>query len=80
MLFRLITFLFIIGIIFRVLFRFILPLFHVTSTASSRIRQMQDQMRDMESKMNQNNNTNSNTPKPRGKKDGDYIDYEEVKS
>jgi len=77
MLFRLITFLFVIGIIFRVLFRFILPIFHVTSTASNRMRQMQDQMKEMEQKMN--NSVNNNTPRPAGKKEGDYIDYEDVR-
>ena len=37
------------------------------------MRQMQDQMREMDQKMN------NNTAKPKVQKEGDYIDYEEVK-
>jgi len=74
MIFRLITILFVVGFLFRVLFRYVFPIFHITSTATSRLRQMQDQMKEMEQKINTNN-----TPKPSGKKEGDYIDYEEVK-
>jgi len=35
-------------------------------------------MKEMESKMN-NNSPNNNPPKTKGKKEGDYIDYEEVR-
>lgn len=59
--------------------RFVMPLLQVSSIASNRLKQMQQQMDEMQRKANdqQNNNNNSNT---RSKvKKGDYIDYEEVK-
>ncbi len=72
MLFRVITWLFVIGIIYRVLSRFVLPIFRITTATNDRLRQMQDQMRDM------NHKVNENTAKPQVKKEGDYIDYEET--
>lgn len=74
MLFRFITILFVIWILARLLFRYILPIFRITAVANSRIRQMQDQMREMDQKMN-----NHNAPRTSGRKEGDYIDYEEIK-
>lgn len=72
MLFRIITWLFVIGIIYRVLSRFIFPVVRVTSAANDRLRQMQEQMNEMNRKMNE-------APvKNKVKKEGDYIDYEEV--
>ena len=73
MLFRFITFLFVIWILSRLLFRYILPIFRFTAVTGNRMRQMQDQMREMDQKMN------NNTAKPKVQKEGDYIDYEEVK-
>ncbi len=64
----------IIGIIFRVVFYYILPIFRITSATSSQLRRMQEQMKDMERKMNEP------PPSPKKvKKDGDYIEYEELK-
>ena len=74
--FKFIVTLFIIGIILRFLGRYILPIFRITSAANSQMRQMQEKMKEMEQQMNQ-------APKPaqakKVKKDGDYIDYEEVR-
>jgi hypothetical protein len=52
----------------------VIPIFRVTSVAHGKIREMQQQMEEMQKK--------SNTPPPAAKPrqvDGDYIDYEEVK-
>jgi hypothetical protein len=73
MFFRIITWIFVIGIIYRFLSRYVLPIFKITSQHSDRIRQMQDQMRNM------NNPNNNMAPKPKVQKEGDYIDYEEVR-
>jgi hypothetical protein len=64
---------FVIGIIYRIITRFIMPVFHVGNTVNDRLRDMQNQMRDMEQKVNQTAKTSNR------KKDGDYIDYEEVR-
>ena len=70
---RLITILFIIGILFRLVSRYIIPIFRITTLTNDRLRQMQDQMREMDRKVNENK------PKGNVKKEGDYIDYEEVR-
>lgn len=74
---RLIFWLFVFGLIFRVVFSYLLPLFRITSVTNDHMRRMQDQMREMERKMNE-----SKAPPPSPKKaniEGDYIDYEELK-
>ena len=65
---------FVIGIVYRLLSRYIFPIFRFTTVANNKLRQMQDQMKEMDSKIN--NTTKQNK---RVKKEGDYIDYEEVK-
>lgn len=60
-------------IIYYILNKFILPIFRFTLFTGSKMQQMQDKMREMEQKLNQKPNVKS-----RVKKDGDYIDYEEV--
>jgi len=74
MLIRFITWMFVIGIIYRVFSRYILPIFRFTTVANDRIRQMQDQVKEMDNKINDNTKQNK-----KAKKEGDYIDYEEVK-
>lgn len=61
--------------------RFVMPLLQVSSIASNRLKQMQQQMDEMQRKANdQQNNSNNNNSNTRSKvKQGDYIDYEEVK-
>ena len=78
----LIIFLLIAYIASRIL-RVVLPIFRITSAASSHMRnmqeQMQAQMREQERQMNQNQNQAKTRQKPKVEKEGDYIDYEEVK-
>ncbi len=71
----------VIYILSRVL-RVIIPIFRVTSAASSHMRQMQDQVRKMQEQMNNNTPPAQAQPKQRvnrNNNDGDYIEYEEVK-
>ena len=71
----------VIYILSRVL-RVVIPIFRVTSAASSHMRQMQDQMRKMQDQMNNNTPPAQAQPKQRvnrNNNDGDYIEYEEVK-
>jgi hypothetical protein len=73
--FKYIVTLFLIGMFIRFLLRYILPIFRITSAANGQMKQMQEKMKAMEEKMN--------PPSPQQarkvKKEGDYIDYEEVK-
>jgi fructose-specific phosphotransferase system IIC component len=70
---RLITIVLIIGLIYRVLTRFIFPVMNITSAASDHLKKMQDQMNEM------NKNNAAPVQRKAVKKEGDYIDYEEVK-
>ena len=66
----------IIGIIYYILNKLVFPVFRFTMFNNSKMQQMQDKMREMEQKMNQSQPT---PPRTGTRKDGDYIDYEEVK-
>lgn len=72
MLLRVIVLVIAIVMLYRFLARFILPVFQITKLTSQRLRDMQQQMEDMQQKVN----TGNHNAKP---KNGDYIDYEEVK-
>ena len=60
--------------LYRFLARFLLPVFQITKATSQRLREMQQQMNDMQQKTNDKNNIGDKKTK-----DGDYIEYEEVK-
>ena len=64
---------FVIGILYRILTRFVLPIFRITSITNDQMRQMNEKLKEMDERMNQP------APAKKVKKDGDYIDYEEVK-
>ncbi len=69
--FKLIIEILLIGIVIRFIFRFLFPVIHITKVTSDRMRQMQKQMDEMQQK--------TNNQQSHQVKDGDYIDYEEVK-
>jgi membrane protein insertase Oxa1/YidC/SpoIIIJ len=73
MLFRIITWIIVIGFVYRILSRFIFPVVRITSTTNDRLRQMQEQMNEMNKKMAEKPQKN------KVQKEGDYIDYEELK-
>lgn len=62
-------------LLYRFIVNFLWPLLRVTRTASQRIRQMQQQMNDMQQRQPQNSTQTS----PPRMKEGDYIEYEEIK-
>jgi hypothetical protein len=72
---KILFWLFLIGLIYRVVFSYLLPILRMTSAATGQVRHMQEQMKEMERRMREQ-------PQPkttrRVNKDGDYIDYEEV--
>ena len=72
---KIIVWTFLAVLLYRLVFRFIIPILRVTKAASDRVREMQQQMDGM-----QQNNTGKQQPaKPAQMKEGDYIEYEEVK-
>lgn len=63
-------------LLYRLIVNFILPVFRMSKLASERVRQMQDQMNNMQQQSNQYNGHQQTSQRI---KEGDYIDYEEVK-
>ena len=61
-------------VIFSLLNRYVFPLFRITASTNDHLRKMQDQLKEMDSKLNQQNKAAR-----KAKKEGDYIDYEELK-
>lgn len=73
MLFRILLWGFILVMVFRFIVRFVFPVVKMTRVAQDRLRQMQQQMDEMQQQQ-------ATPPKQQQKvKEGDYIDYEEVK-
>lgn len=67
-------------IVYNLLSKYIFPVVRVTSAASSQMRKMQQQMEEMNRKMEEQNRQQQQQQKQKPlKKEGDYIDYEELK-
>lgn len=73
-LFRILLCAFIIVMILRFVARFVFPVFQVTRMAQQKMKEMQQQMEQMQQNANQ-----PPQQAPPKMKEGDYIDYEEVK-
>jgi hypothetical protein len=73
MLFRILLWAFIIGMIFRFIGRFVFPILNITRMTQDRLRQMQKQMEDMQHQQKAPSGTSSQV------EEGEYIEYEEVK-
>ena len=72
MLFRILLWSFILIMLFRFIVKFVLPILGIARTAKDRLNHMQKQMEDMQNAQN--------PPAQKNKvKDGDYIEYEEIK-
>lgn len=68
-------YLFLFFILFRFILRYVLPIFHITRQATNQMRQMQDRIRQTDAA-----NESAVPPRsPRRAKEGEYIDYEEIK-
>jgi len=79
---RIITWAFVIGIVYRLIVRVVLPFFGFTSATRQHINQIRSQMEEMQRKMNgqgQPQPQQQAQSRPKVKKEGDYIDYEEIK-
>ena len=73
MIFRIILITIILTLIARFIFRFVLPVFQITSMTQEKLRRMQEEMERTQQQQQAHPNTQSRV------KEGDYIDYEEVK-
>jgi hypothetical protein len=73
---KLIFQLFIIYLLYKFVFEFIIPVYRTTSQVKKKMNEMQEKMQ--EQQHNYNNHTNPD-PQPKKNHDADYIDYEEVK-
>jgi len=79
--FSLLFYAFLVYLLYRLIFHFIIPLYKTTRQVKKTFRNMQDQMRQHTDPFNQQNAQDS---QPQHKKQGtnkvgDYIDFEEVK-
>lgn len=70
---RLLTWIFIIWVIYGFVKSIVKGIFKVTINNNGNIRNMQDQLRDLHQKVNEQK------PPQQTNVDGEYIDYEEVK-
>ena len=73
MIFRIILISIILTLIARFIFRFVLPVFQITSMTQDKLRRMQEEMESMKQQEENKQRPNNRV------KEGDYIDYEEVK-
>ena len=74
MILRVITWIIAVWVIYSILSRYIFPVFRITSSTNDHLRKMQDQLKEMDKKLNEQGKAGK-----RVKKEGDYIDYEELK-
>ena len=73
--------LFLVYILYKLIFDFIIPIFNTTKTVRKQFNEMHAKMQDQANKMNQAN-ANATAAKPTtttASKAEDYIDYEEIK-
>lgn len=69
--FKIITLLIVGAFLYRMLHRYVLPIFYMSANAEDRLKDMQKQMREMNRKLEKRDRTR--------RKEEDFIDYEEVK-
>lgn len=73
MIFRIILIAIILILIVRFIIRFVLPVFQITSMTQEKLRRMQEEMERSQQQQQAKQSPRNNV------KEGDYIDYEEVK-
>ena len=70
--------LFLIYILYKLIFDFIIPLYQTTKRVKKQFGEMQNKMQEQMNAYNRQNNPTQNEKQPVAKKE-DYIDYEEIK-
>ena len=76
---KLIFELFIIYLVYKLVFEFIIPVYNTTKQVKKKMNEMQQQMYQQEKNNYQQREENAPKSKPTSVNDSDYIDYEEVK-
>ncbi len=81
--FRLAAELFLIYILYKLIFEFIIPVYQSTKKIRKQFSEMhskmQNDMSSYQSQQNSSQNVRPQTTAPQQKKEGDYIEFEEVK-
>ena len=77
-LFELVAEIFVIYILYKFIFDFIIPIYNTTKKVKQQFGQMQEKMQEQMKTYNQQQTTQT-TPKPKSANE-EYIDYEEVKT
>lgn len=60
-------------VLYKIIKGIVFPAIHITNTVNGKMRDMQDKMKNMEQQQQQQQERRSR------KKEGEYIDYEEIK-
>ena len=79
--FKLLVELFVIYLLYKFIFDFVIPVYNTTKHVKQKMNTMQEQMRQQQQAY-ENNSYNNTSQQEHPKKpvpEGDYIDYEEVK-
>jgi len=66
-------------LIYKLFSGFILPLLNITSAANTHMRKMQEQMNAQQKEMERMMHGQAQAQKKKVNREGDYIDYEEVR-
>lgn len=78
MIFETIAELFLLYLLYKLIFDFIIPIYESSKKIKKQFGEMQDKMQNDLNKFQSNQNPVKKEPAP--KKEGDYIDFEEVKN
>ena len=76
---KLIIELFVIYIVYKLIFEFIIPVYNTTKQVKRKINEMQHQMHQQEKNNFQQREEGPTNSKSTSVNDSDYIDYEEIK-
>ena len=72
--------LFLIYILYKLIFEFIIPIYQTTKKVKKQFGEMHNKMQDQMNKFNQQQSSSTAKPQPDPvKKNEEYIDYEEIK-
>lgn len=70
---------FVIYLLYRLIFNFIIPIYKSTSQIKKQFRDVQSRMNEEMNRQQQNTTTPTDSTPPPAPKDADYIEFEEVK-
>jgi hypothetical protein len=77
--FKILFYAFLIYVLYKLIFDFIVPVSKATSQVKSKVREMQEQQRYQQQQAQQQQQKQTVTQSSQPKSDSDYIEFEEVK-